>query len=105
MDLCIITNILFFSGFEAHRAGNRLANMLVYAHESSKWVFWRRFPDLTRFIKNMSQHGKIVLDCPTSDEKRKNRHSSSTSTCSNTDVPEMSTDPIDFVIQNIPHIW
>ncbi|KAG2203942.1 hypothetical protein INT47_007525 [Mucor saturninus] len=90
------------SGFEAHRAGNRLANMFVYAHESSKWVFWRRFPDLTRFIKNLTQDGKILLDCPTPDEKNRNKRAS---TCSATGAPEMRNDPIDFVIQNIPHIW
>jgi hypothetical protein len=86
------------SGFEAHRAGNRLMNMLIYAHESSKWVFWRRFPDLTRFIKNFSQNGKYVLNWPTPEEKQdKNR--------SKSDLPEISKDPIDLVIQNIPHIW
>ncbi|KAL9544995.1 hypothetical protein PS6_008483 [Mucor atramentarius] len=86
------------SGFEAHRAGNRLANKLVYTHESSKWVFWRRFPDLTRFIKSFSQGGKDVLYWPTPEEKQdKNRTPSK--------LPEINKDPIDLVIQNIPHIW
>ncbi|KAG1090957.1 hypothetical protein G6F42_019557 [Rhizopus arrhizus] len=86
------------SGFEAHRAGNRLANKLVYTHESSKWVFWRRFPDLTRFIKSFSQGGKDVLYWPTPEEKQdKNRTPSKLS--------EINKDPIDLVIQNIPHIW
>lgn len=52
----------------------------------------------------MTQGGKVLLDCPTPDEKRCNG-SISSSTCSNMDVPEMRNDPIDFVIQNIPHIW
>ncbi|KAI8639829.1 ATP-NAD kinase-like domain-containing protein [Parasitella parasitica] len=86
------------SGFEAHRAGNRLMNMMIYAHESSKWVFWRRFPDLTHFIKSFTQNGEKLLDWPTPEEKKaKNR------TVSN--LPEISKDPIDLVIQNIPHIW
>lgn len=91
------------SGFEAHRAGNRLANMMVYAHESSKWVFWRRFPDLTRFIKTISQNDQILLECPSPEEKREKKRSHSKAHTS--DYPEMTNDPIDFVIQNIPHIW
>ncbi|KAI8884752.1 hypothetical protein K501DRAFT_332434, partial [Backusella circina FSU 941] len=86
------------SGFEAHRAGNRLMNMLVYAHESSKWVFWRRFPDLSRFIENISQKGKVVLKCPSPEERKDGE-------ADDDDIPEMTNNPIDFVIQNIPHIW
>ncbi|CEP09186.1 hypothetical protein [Parasitella parasitica] len=86
------------SGFEAHRAGNRLMNMMIYAHESSKWVFWRRFPDLTQFIKSFSQNGEKVLEWSTPEEKQtKDRTSFS--------LPEINKDPIDLVIQNIPHIW
>lgn len=92
------------SGFEAHRAGNRLANMFVYAHESSKWVFWRRFPDLTRFITNFTQEGKSVLECFTPEEKKKRKQTSDKSENGN-NIPEMTNDPIDVVIQNIPHIW
>lgn len=88
------------SGFEAHRAGNRLANMFVYAHESSKWVFWRRFPDLTRFITNITQEGKAVLECFTPEEKKRKDLAKE-----NNGIPYMTNDPIDFVIQNIPHIW
>lgn len=86
------------SGFEAHRAGNRLANMFVYAQESSKWVFWRRFPDLNQFIKNITQNGQVVLECPTPAERKQNTEKAS-------DIPQMTNNPIDFVIQNIPHIW
>ncbi|KAI9247819.1 ATP-NAD kinase-like domain-containing protein [Helicostylum pulchrum] len=89
------------SGFEAHRAGNRLANMFVYAHESTKWVFWRRFPDLTRFIRNISQKDNILLECHSPEEKRDKNYPSTF----NSDYPRMTNDPIDFVIQNIPHIW
>jgi hypothetical protein len=85
------------SGFEAHRAGNRLMNMLVYAHESSKWVFWRRFPHLTRFIENMTQKGNVVLKCPSPEERKHDD--------TDDNIPEMTNNPIDFVIQNIPHIW
>ena len=90
------------SGFESHRAGNRLANMFVYAHESSKWVFWRRFPDLTRFFDNVTQDGQKVLECLTPEEKKHKKGSKDKATGS---IPEMTNDPIDFVIQNIPHIW
>jgi hypothetical protein len=83
------------SGFEAHRAGNRWANMFVYAHESSKWVFWRRFPDLTQFINDFSQNGTKVIDCPLPEERKKGL----------SDIPQLMNDPIDLVIQNIPHIW
>lgn len=93
--------MFFFSGFEAHRAGNRLANMFVYAHESSKWVLWKRFPDLTRFIQNISQEDSILLECPSPEEKQNKSHPS----ILNSDYPRMTNDPIDFVIQNIPHIW
>ncbi|KAI8886408.1 hypothetical protein K501DRAFT_244085 [Backusella circina FSU 941] len=85
------------SGFEAHRAGNRLLNMLMYAYESSKWIFWRKFPDINQFIESITQNNRIVLYCPLPDERdaRVNQE----------DIPEMEKDPIDFVIQNIPHIW
>ncbi|KAG0914099.1 hypothetical protein G6F33_004546 [Rhizopus arrhizus] len=83
------------SGFEAHRAGNRWANMLVYAQESFKWVFWKRFPDLNRFIQSITQNGKTVLECPVPEERKREA----------SDVPQMTNNPIDFVIQNIPHIW
>ncbi|KAI8059718.1 ATP-NAD kinase-like domain-containing protein [Thamnidium elegans] len=89
------------SGFEAHRAGNRLANMFVYAHESTKWVFWRRFPDLTRFIQNISQKDNILLECPSPEEKQDKNYSST----HKSHYPRMTNDPIDFVVQNIPHIW
>ncbi|KAI9267434.1 hypothetical protein BY458DRAFT_437118, partial [Sporodiniella umbellata] len=86
------------SGFEAHRAGNRLANMFVYAQESSKWVFWRRFPLLNHFIENITQGDEVVLECPTPKERKANAHKE-------VKVPQMTNTPIDFVIQNIPHIW
>ncbi|KAI9283343.1 ATP-NAD kinase-like domain-containing protein [Sporodiniella umbellata] len=80
------------SGFEKHRAGNRLANMLVYTIESAKWVFWRRFPSVTGFIDRIVHQGQTVLSC--SDETQKE-----------TSVPTMTQNSIDVVIQNIPHIW
>ncbi|OBZ85302.1 Diacylglycerol kinase A [Choanephora cucurbitarum] len=84
------------SGFEAHRSGNRLGNMFVYAHESSKWVFWRHFPNLNRFIKNFTQNGQPVLQCSLPEERK--------SDVSN-QMAEITRNPIDMVIQNIPHIW
>lgn len=86
------------SGFEAHRAGNRLANMFVYAHESSKWVFWKRFPDLSWFIKDITpENGESLYWTSPKQKDKKSNHS--------TDEAEMVNDPIDLVIQNIPHIW
>ncbi|KAI8393995.1 ATP-NAD kinase-like domain-containing protein [Radiomyces spectabilis] len=100
------------SGFEEHRAGKRLANMLVYTSESSKWVFWRRFPSVTEFIDSIVQNGKQVLRCPSPAEaaaaaKSNNASATSVSTDSSPlqPMPEMTKHPIDFVIQNIPHIW
>ncbi|KAI7906389.1 ATP-NAD kinase-like domain-containing protein, partial [Cokeromyces recurvatus] len=89
------------SGFEAHRAGNRFANKLVYAHESSKWVFWRRFPHLSHYIQNISQNGQKTLEWPNPEEKQKE----SSKISNNNNIPHMMNDPIDLVIQNIPHIW
>lgn len=85
------------SGFEKHRAGNRLANMLVYTRESAKWVFWRRFPPLTRFISSIEHEGETVLHCPSPEGKPREND--------NKGIPTMTKHPIDFVIQNIPHIW
>ena len=83
------------SGFEKHRAGNRFANMMVYTCESAKWVFWRRFPAVTNFIEKIIFNGETVLECPGPEDK----------TTSNSNAPIMTKHPIDFVIQNIPHIW
>ncbi|KAI9473481.1 MAG: ATP-NAD kinase-like domain-containing protein [Benjaminiella poitrasii] len=93
------------SGFEAHRAGNRLANKFVYAHESSKWVFWRRFPDLTHYIQSFSQNGECALKWPTPEEKHLHQKQKENRGSQSNSLPEMMNDPIDLVIQNIPHIW
>lgn len=89
------------SGFEKHRAGNRFANMMVYTSESAKWVFWRKFPAVTNFIEKVMYNDKVVLYCPepneSDDENRENTN--------NINIPKMTKHPIDFVIQNIPHIW
>ncbi|CAO3699507.1 unnamed protein product [Rhizopus stolonifer] len=88
------------SGFEKHRAGNRLVNMLVYTIESAKWVFWRRFPSVTEFIDKIVHKGDTVLTCSNPDD-------SNTDVDANIDnkIPTMTKRSIDFVIQNIPHIW
>ncbi|KAI9358735.1 ATP-NAD kinase-like domain-containing protein [Pilaira anomala] len=83
------------SGFEKHRAGNRFVNMMVYTCESAKWVFWRRFPAVTNFIEKIIFNGETVLECPGPEDK----------TTNNSNAPIMTKHPIDFVIQNIPHIW
>ncbi|KAI9029696.1 ATP-NAD kinase-like domain-containing protein [Phycomyces nitens] len=91
------------SGFEDHRAGKRLMNMFVYASESSKWVFFRHFPPVTRFIESIVKDQKTVLKCPPppsiADSTPKDTPEP------NEKVPRMTKHPIDFVIQNIPHIW
>ncbi|KAI9311921.1 ATP-NAD kinase-like domain-containing protein [Dichotomocladium elegans] len=84
------------SGFEKHRAGNRLANMMVYTIESAKWVFWKHFPPVTAFIDEIVMDNKTVLRAPKPHEKK---------AAYNGSVPVMTKHPIDFVIQNIPHIW
>ncbi|KAI8146603.1 ATP-NAD kinase-like domain-containing protein [Fennellomyces sp. T-0311] len=85
------------SGFEKHRAGNRLANMMVYTIESAKWVFWRKFPPVTSFIEKITQNGETVLQVPHPRQKQDDDDDDS--------LPHMTKHPIDFVIQNIPHIW
>ncbi|KAI8882591.1 hypothetical protein K501DRAFT_333936 [Backusella circina FSU 941] len=82
------------SGFEKHRSGSRYTNRMVYTSESAKWVFWRRFPPVTYFIDKIVSRNRTVLRCPHPDKK-----------ASDTGVPVMTNHPIDFVIQNIPHIW
>ncbi|KAG1168995.1 hypothetical protein G6F70_008768 [Rhizopus microsporus] len=84
------------SGFERHRAGNRLVNMLVYTIESAKWVFWRRFPSVTSFIAKIINNNETVLLCDDPDEQCDDRSDN---------IPKMIKHPIDLVIQNIPHIW
>lgn len=84
------------SGFERHRAGNRLANMLVYTIESAKWVFWRRFPSVTSFIAKIINNNETVLLCEDPDKQNDD---------GSDNIPKMIKHPIDLVIQNIPHIW
>ncbi|KAI7858349.1 ATP-NAD kinase-like domain-containing protein [Circinella umbellata] len=102
------------SGFEKHRAGNRLANILVYTIESAKWVFWRKFPPVTSFIDKILQNDEPVLQFPNPPWRQQNNHRDKKDTIHHsnngnphvsTTLPHMTTHPIDFVIQNIPHIW
>ncbi|CAO3645116.1 unnamed protein product [Mucor fragilis] len=85
------------SGFEKHRAYNRFMNMLIYTSESAKWVFWRRFPSVTSFIEKIKFREETVLVVPDPDKKGTDQTPDG--------IPTMTTQPIDFVIQNIPHIW
>ncbi|KAI8372279.1 ATP-NAD kinase-like domain-containing protein [Choanephora cucurbitarum] len=84
------------SGFEKHRTGNRWLNMMVYASESAKWLFWRHFPSVTSFIEKIVCGDQTMLVCSDPDDKHAENPS---------DLPYMTRTPIDFVIQNIPHIW
>ncbi|KAL0081923.1 ATP-NAD kinase-like domain-containing protein [Phycomyces blakesleeanus] len=97
------------SGFEDHRAGKRLMNMFVYATESSKWVFFRHFPPVTRFIESIVKDGKTVLKCPPppsiAGDLPKDSQENSNVSGTGEKIPIMTKHPIDFVIQNIPHIW
>ncbi|KAI9025334.1 ATP-NAD kinase-like domain-containing protein [Phycomyces nitens] len=93
------------SGFEKHRSGSRLANMLVYTHESAKWVFWRHFPLVTRFIDRMTSNGEVTLVCPEPGKKPMLDSDLTGEGFTDNLLPEMTLHPIDFVIQNIPHIW
>ncbi|KAI8976929.1 ATP-NAD kinase-like domain-containing protein [Pilobolus umbonatus] len=78
------------NGFEAHRAGNRWANILIYAKESFKWVFFRKFPNLNHFLKSISQSEEEVVVFQSSEKES---------------FPKVKKDLIDLIIQNIPHIW
>ncbi|KAJ2964703.1 hypothetical protein NQZ79_g481 [Umbelopsis isabellina] len=94
------------SGFENQRTGTREFNVLVYAYESAKWIR-RGFPPVTKMIEGITQGGQKVLHCP---EPIKKNDKSVTKAESDADpiaddVPVMTKHPIDFVIQNIPHIW
>ncbi|KAI9490259.1 ATP-NAD kinase-like domain-containing protein [Zychaea mexicana] len=100
------------SGFEKHRAGNRLANIMVYTIESAKWVFWRRFPPLTAFIDKMLQNDQAVLQFPDPRKQQVEKHHGDNNSSSDSNDGDASATlahvtghPIDFVIQNIPHIW
>lgn len=77
------------SGFEKHRAGRRIKNILVYFIESCKWVFWRRFPDISKDLQAIVQGGQTVVSFDSSEETQ----------------PVFVGKAIDVVIQNIPHIW
>ncbi|ORY97204.1 diacylglycerol kinase accessory domain-domain-containing protein [Syncephalastrum racemosum] len=77
------------SGFEKHRAGRRIKNILVYFIESCKWVFWRHFPDVAKGLHGIEQDGQTLVSFDKSE----------------TDQPVFVGSAIDMVIQNIPHIW
>ncbi|KAI9478190.1 MAG: ATP-NAD kinase-like domain-containing protein [Benjaminiella poitrasii] len=96
------------SGFENHRTGNRWMNVMVYTCESAKWVFWRKFPSVSNFIEKIVHHDKTVLVCPKPNERKSKKGNASKVNISDPNaesVPIMTKQPIDFVIQNIPHIW
>ncbi|KAI7874101.1 hypothetical protein K492DRAFT_154264 [Lichtheimia hyalospora FSU 10163] len=86
------------SGFEQHRTNKRFLNILVYTIESSKWVFWRKFPPINRFIDSIvDNNGQQILEVPYDTSQDRNQEDGAVST--------LNGSAIDLVIQNIPHIW
>ena len=86
------------SGFEKHRTNKRLLNILVYTIESSKWVFWRKFPPINRFIDSIvDNNGEQILKVPYDISQGSNQEDGAVST--------LNGSAIDLVIQNIPQIW
>ncbi|KAI9320786.1 diacylglycerol kinase accessory domain-containing protein [Dichotomocladium elegans] len=83
------------SGFEKHRTKKRLMNILVYTLESSKWVFWRKFPSINHFVESFVYNGQRVLTVPSKPGQERQNSSSAS----------LNNSAIDLVIQNIPHIW
>ncbi|KAI9227404.1 MAG: ATP-NAD kinase-like domain-containing protein [Piptocephalis tieghemiana] len=82
-------------GFEGSRARSRFANACIYARESMKWLIFRKFPPVTRVWSGIQY--ETVLTCPTKEEmelveKLQGR-------------PTLLNNPIEVVVQNIPHIW
>ncbi|KAI8577290.1 hypothetical protein K450DRAFT_252474 [Umbelopsis ramanniana AG] len=93
------------SGFENQRTGTREFNVLVYAYESAKWMR-RGFPPVTKMIEGMTQGGKKVLRCRNPNKKGVHKAAvEDEPEQEDENVPVMTKHPIDFVIQNIPHIW
>jgi hypothetical protein len=93
------------SGFENQRTGTREFNVLVYAYESAKWMR-RGFPPVTKMIEGMTQGGKKVLRCRNPNKKEVPKTAvEDEPEQEDGSVPVMTKHPIDFVIQNIPHIW
>jgi Diacylglycerol kinase catalytic domain/Diacylglycerol kinase accessory domain len=93
------------SGFENQRTGTREFNVLVYAYESAKWMR-RGFPPVTKMIEGMTQGGKKVLRCRYPNKKGVSKTAvEDEPEQDGENVPVMTKHPIDFVIQNIPHIW
>ncbi|KAI7905931.1 ATP-NAD kinase-like domain-containing protein [Cokeromyces recurvatus] len=92
------------SGFEKHRSGNRWLNVVVYTWESAKWVFLRKFPSVSNFIEKIIYNDETVLVCPKpGEEKKKNKVGASSNDTKS--IPILAKQSIDFIIQNIPHIW
>ena len=81
-------------GFEKHRTNKRCMNIAVYTIESSKWVFCRKFPQLSQFVDELRQDGAVALKVPM--EKGSSEQD---------EQPELACSAIDMVIQNIPPIW
>jgi hypothetical protein len=74
--------------------------MLVYAYESAKWMI-KGFPPVTKMIEGITQGGEKVLHCLYPCKKKR----AAVHEQVDDNVPVMTKHPIDFVIQNIPHIW
>ncbi|KAL1924277.1 uncharacterized protein VTP21DRAFT_7312 [Calcarisporiella thermophila] len=85
------------SEFEKNRSSKRALNGCVYFFESIKWIFFRRFPNLAPLMYYFEQKEKPVLYCCRDDGEEIPEKFN--------DVPRLINNPIELVIQNIPHIW
>ncbi|CAO3591989.1 unnamed protein product [Absidia cylindrospora] len=104
------------SGFEQHRTGRRWANIWAYTIEGAKWLFFRKFPPITNFISRIvsinhdADDGDSILlsfDC-NDDFRAKSKKTYATDSSKSTSpspYPTITKQPIELVIQNIPHIW
>ncbi|OZJ05419.1 hypothetical protein BZG36_01658 [Bifiguratus adelaidae] len=105
------------SGFENQRTGTRAFNAMVYVHESLKWMLFKGFPPVTRVIERIVINNETALYCPPpptpmtrrykkklAKDKKANEQEKGQGP-DEQNVPTFQKHPIDFVIQNVPHIW
>ncbi|KAJ1967031.1 hypothetical protein IWQ62_002102 [Dispira parvispora] len=99
--------------FEPRRTKSRVHNIMQYSIQSAKWVLTRKFPVITEIIESIERDGEIIMRTKlprlfrervgaSTQEESRNR---ATQGISPDMVPTLEIHPIDFIIQNIPHIW
>ncbi|ORZ06063.1 ATP-NAD kinase-like domain-containing protein [Absidia repens] len=123
------------SGFEQHRTSRRWANIWAYTIEGAKWLFYRKFPPITNFISQIVSYSPSIDENHNHDgddgdsillffdgdndfrAKNKKMHSTDSNTSASPSppspspslysksIPTITKQPIELVIQNIPHIW